>query len=439
MTIARTSIHAQRSSRQFWRGRFPATRFARLAYLCSILFCVLLSAFGGIEIAGYSLRGYAWVFQAVCVVIVVVFVRIGPHTYPVLIWLPWLAWLVVRCPIERMAIQRTIMLGLCPLYALAASMLCSCEADVKFVIRSFSIVIVLLGVAIVGNMLYSIPFIDEQQPAFVMTLCLIAAYYAVLLYEGQRWALLPWIACVILCTVTGMRTALACTIITILLYPRRVGMRYRIVGLFVCCVVGIYAFQFPAVRAKLTRSQDVSVLGIIRGEEALLTSGRTHAWSLYMEQAHRRPWLGNGGNASAIFGMYNIQGLEKWHHPHNEYIRIYFDYGILGVIFFWGALAYSVYDLLKLRTHVGSPFVDQAITFVISGLLLIPLLSITGNVLVYVAFYGIILFSVMGMVYALAHRTSAQGPSSSSWNRHMIGRHRRVVPRRDRYFYQFGR
>lgn len=61
----------------------------------------------------------------------------------------------------------------------------------------------------------------------------------------------------------------------------------------------------------------------------LNTSGRAKVWSaLYVEALDTAPFLGNGAGFSGQF----VKEAFGWPHPHNEYLRLLADHGVIGLL-----------------------------------------------------------------------------------------------------------
>lgn len=66
------------------------------------------------------------------------------------------------------------------------------------------------------------------------------------------------------------------------------------------------------------------------------TNGRLNVWSALLTELQDWEWVfGRGAGSSAVFVKHKFE----WNHPHNEYLRILFDSGALGLGLFMGAIA----------------------------------------------------------------------------------------------------
>jgi len=86
----------------------------------------------------------------------------------------------------------------------------------------------------------------------------------------------------------------------------------------------------------------------------------------------------------------------RWSHPHNEYIRILFDYGFLGAILFLIPILNLAYQCFKGTRHALTEETKFLCSVGLWGIIAMFLLAITGNVLMYVAWYGNLLFALIG-------------------------------------------
>ncbi|MFI7495690.1 O-antigen ligase family protein [Kocuria sp. M4R2S49] len=112
------------------------------------------------------------------------------------------------------------------------------------------------------------------------------------------------------------------------------------------------------------------------GGQNFNTSGRTELWRVTVESAAKAPWWGQGpGTADAQV----YAAFAPISHPHNEYLRLYHDFGLIGLTLFVVGFV-----LLTLRVWARARQTDQEIHWVaLSGLLGVAVAALTDNVLVY--------------------------------------------------------
>jgi O-antigen ligase len=74
-------------------------------------------------------------------------------------------------------------------------------------------------------------------------------------------------------------------------------------------------------------------------------SGRTEAWEFFLKGVEDSPWFGRGLGSALVSNDGTIDS--SFSVPHNEYIRFYYDGGIIGAILMFGALLIVFRDVLR--------------------------------------------------------------------------------------------
>ncbi|MCG7592781.1 O-antigen ligase [Mycobacterium sp. PSTR-4-N] len=158
--------------------------------------------------------------------------------------------------------------------------------------------------------------------------------------------------------------------------------------------------------------------GFAFGDTTISTQGRTAMWQLVFDRANGT-LLGNGpGSASRLINEH-FPGLG---HPHNEYLRLYYDFGLIGATLFFGAYALLTWQVLRSARKSNNPLHWSAVM----GLGAIALVAVTDNPFVY---FNVMLplGSLVGLSLAVAsyedrsrrapHTTAAISRSKSSPSR----------------------
>jgi len=133
----------------------------------------------------------------------------------------------------------------------------------------------------------------------------------------------------------------------------------------------------------------------------LQTSGRLLAWEFMFNGILLRPFLGHGANASEEYLVGNTS--DAFSHPHNDYLRLSYDYGIIGAVFFIGTFAVQFRRLLsKAQRTRGSVTRWEAYG---AASLFFPffLFMFVDNIVLYAAFFGNIHFLFIGMTESKRH------------------------------------
>lgn len=129
--------------------------------------------------------------------------------------------------------------------------------------------------------------------------------------------------------------------------------------------------SYEPISSRFTSGDNAMVAGI-----NINTSGRTEIWSAVFESAKASIWFGHGpGSAAALVNS-------RWvnvGHPHNDYLRLLHDFGLVGLsLFLFGFLTISVFILVQAH-RTGEPIYWSAAMILFA----IGATALTDNVIVY--------------------------------------------------------
>lgn len=155
---------------------------------------------------------------------------------------------------------------------------------------------------------------------------------------GRKSSLSMSIIWVISIFVSLSRTALIASVLlsAVAVIFARKGNLHRLgmaLAFFVFVVIGIMV-----VTSSSNPLRDRFVAGdgaLVISNLTLNTSGRITIWKIVWESALESPLIGRGLGTSELVVEENIPGLR---HPHNDYLRIFHDLGITGLLLFLAQL-----------------------------------------------------------------------------------------------------
>jgi O-antigen ligase len=107
----------------------------------------------------------------------------------------------------------------------------------------------------------------------------------------------------------------------------------------------------------------------------LNTSGRTALWSYTWDSAMQHRWFGGGaGNAEIIV-------MQKFdvNHPHNDYLRMFNDFGLVGLVLFLAAFAMIGVVIWRRLSHDDDPIHVAAFLALVG----FAICALTDNLVVY--------------------------------------------------------
>jgi O-antigen ligase len=159
------------------------------------------------------------------------------------------------------------------------------------------------------------------------------------------------------------------------------GLVQTMAALLVIVLLAWLAFTFVTpIRERFTSQGDnAKIAGI-----TINTSGRSEFWAPVYESMLESPLFGKGPGsvAEVVLSVNNTTGG----HPHNDYLRIFHDFGIFGsilwVLGYFGILVKTLRNWLK-ADEIGSSIAQLHLSALLA-LLAIALAMLTDNVIVYI-------------------------------------------------------
>lgn len=221
--------------------------------------------------------------------------------------------------------------------------------------------------------------------------------------QRERWGATVIALLAVLAILLTLSRAASAVAIGILLVSRmRPGrfVRSAVSAMVAVMVIGALFWQVPSFRDRnFFRSTQIS--GVSDGLNRFNTSGRDVMWPLVYEHALERPILGWGpGNARVTLARL---GSDKWiadeRHPHNEYLQVLNDVGLVGLVmllFAWGVILRRLYRSWRSAEERADRSGAWSSQTALLACLAVLVLAITGNTFHY-AFLTAPCFVLVGL------------------------------------------
>jgi O-antigen ligase len=374
-----------------------------------VVISTIVACIGGSSFLGYRLSGYAWVVSLATAVIVYLSKR-GSITFPVHVWVPWILVVLIyllRSENEH-AFQRSIMI-VCPLII---GMAVSGERVTDRVLITFTKAYRFLAIVLCVSTVFKtgmhltgvLPTASGLAPE-VMTGALLCTLFASNYMFGLKTALYWWVAlaAIPVIALTRMGIIAAGLSLPLTFAPMRVAKRVALAAMIL--MVGYSIFLTERVQQKTFYSGSGTFQDIRWDNPDVATYGRRQVWDHMQAQIEADPWFGHGANASEAYVMKLTGSLV---HPHNDWLRLLYDYGYVGTAIFSLCMLWQVIHLL--RTGRNATGLSRILFYAgASSFLAFSLFMFTDNIILYVAFFSNLQFTMIGLAYA-AHsgRASAE-------------------------------
>ncbi len=377
--------------------RFTTSHITWLVIVCTLLSAIL----GEITVFGYRISGLAgWVIPFIVALMATISAR-GRIAFPYLLWLPWL-FIVAIYEVFADAdnsLQRSVMLVAPLLIGVAVSKVSVSESDLErflslckwFAAAYFVVAIAQTGLIETG----ALPPTSGIAPeAITITLLcsLLAAAYAV----GRRRYLIWWIVGALVPVVGLTRGPLVACALTLplTLVPMRPLIR---MGLLIAIgAAGLALFHTERVQQRMFYSGEGTLLDMRLDNPDFQTSGRAYIIEEMKAAIPEAPWFGHGANASQEMLGEIAEGLE---HPHNDWLRLAYDYGYVGMVVF--ALT-MLAQMWHARRAAGRTAGAERLLLYAGSSAFVPMamLMSTDNIILYAAYFGNLQFVILGLAYA---------------------------------------
>lgn len=413
------------SSHRYWqsnqRKRLPlALRGVVLGISLALLADIFIAQLSlGFSIFGFNLTSLGWLVPLFVSTRVLLNTSWSRISFPIQFWLPWISWVVSYQIIadEPNSLQRSIMLLTPIVIGMAVSTI---QVD-QYVVHKFKelldkflwLFLIAAGMAtglVTNGQLSAV----SNFAAGSITASLLATWYAVrfITFEDRR-DMFRWAMLIAVPVLANSRTGILAVAITLPLTFTPWSVMRRLVAICVTAMFGLFLFQTEHIQSKMFYSGQGSILDAIDGILGLLigkesdtgdfeNSGRSAVAEALRDGIPSHYWFGHGSNVSESVTL-SFEGLT---HPHNDWLRLQFDYGTLGMALFaltlfvqsWHALFLTKLQLpveFKLFLYVGA-----------SAFLPMVILMSTDNVILYAAWFGCLHFSFLGLGYAAVRNLS---------------------------------
>lgn len=227
---------------------------------------------------------------------------------------------------------------------------------------------------------------------------------------------------------TESRTAGAVLILVLLTHPSLMSNRPKWLTFVSLSLLAVLALSTTdAFKERFFFDDDATLRDVVTLSEQLNTAGRRELWPPLLRACSASPIAGNGvGIGSDLSEQLTGEILS---HPHNEFIRVYCDTGLIGTALFWGFFVMAgVRNYQALRTlHAASapargrstvraadPDTTNLHMAALQSIGALLALSLTDNPLVYTTLYMVPIAIVLGLAdAAITARARAGRPPIS--------------------------
>jgi O-antigen ligase len=385
-------------------------------YLLAVPIAAGLGTVEGLTIAGFNYTGFLWLLFLLAGGLVILTEKTQPGgsriCFPMGPWLLWVGYVGLSLcwcePLSLRSFQDALQISMPLVVGVVGALCVRSEEQLDQLLRVFGPAVLLLGLSLAAMRLGL--FGDLGLEATPRSLGLTAALAGcVFLARCPQQLIIPvlgWAFCVGLTVLTGSRMAT----FTLLLIPALHPLYRSVVGqgaaLAATAALAIALFYTPIFQERFFYEGSGTLADVLEGD--FLTFGRFEAWPDIWEEAWRHPYLGAGVGAAH---SYVPTVWDDMAHVHNDYLRVFFDLGLVGVVLLVSVLLWQLCTLRgQIKRSRGSVRTAMAASWL--GLVVFMISAITDNTLSYNLWYMNPLFAVMGAAYGAAGHCGEETPTA---------------------------
>ncbi len=388
---------------------FKVSRQVKLPFIVWVVVVfTFVACIGGKGILGYQISGLGW-FVPLVVSLLILMKKPGRIKFPIRIWVPWICLVIGYVIVADVpnALQRSIML-LCPIIVgIAVSQYSITEQALQSFKKLYHyLAIALLIVAGFKSGLLITGALPKMASlaAEVMTGALLCSLYASRYALGEKKAMIWWgaLAAIPIIALTRMGIAAAGVTLPLTFAPLKRFKRVFIIILIGVIELGI--FYMPRTQEKMFYSGQGTFAELRLDNPDFATTGRSFMWDMMKPGIKEKPIFGHGANASEMFILVLTGGLA---HPHNDWLRLLYDYGYVGTFIFALCILMQFFHTLK-RAKKTSGETKNLFFAGASSFLPFVLFMFTDNIILYAAFFGNLQFTILGLAYASLNKDTSK-------------------------------
>ncbi|HVU88295.1 MAG TPA: O-antigen ligase family protein [Pirellulales bacterium] len=360
---------------------------------------------------GFTVTGLIWVLQFATGVLLLPFVwSSDDHRGDLRAWWPWLGWAAILfmsiawCGnLGRRNIQEAMQLCMPVVVGMVAASVIRSRNDLRWFLGTFNVAMVFLA-------LFTLLFIsgrfDEEwistrvrPAALTMTLigCVYLSYY-------PRYKILPvlgWGTCILLTLLTQSRMATMTLLVAPIVFPVYHRRWINLAAVVALGFVGVGLFYTPIIQKKFFESGSGGITEAFSGDFA--GAGRFEAWPEIWKEAWTHPLLGAGVGSAYDFVP---QVWEDIFHVHNDYLRVFFELGIVGEVIFVFAMLWQLVFLYR-HTQIARGLTRSTFVAAFMGWCALMISSGSDNTIIYNIYFTNLLFALIGAANGVFQASTA--------------------------------
>jgi len=356
--------------------------------------------FGGVEIFGFKIMGWAWVIPLI-VASLICLKNLRYIAFPIGLWIFWALLLGVYWFFGRgnpdalqslMQMLSPIVVG-CAVSTFRAENR-QLEKFITWITRLAIITWILLLIRWPIVLTGKLPG-HGFMAAEMIGLLLLGACYASFYACGSRRHLYYYFSMVAIVFVALVRGPLVAMLSCLPFTPVPLGVKKRIILVAVIIICTAVIFNTERVQQRMFFSGSGKIADIRWENPDFITTGRSVFLDVLWPGVEQEPIWGNGFNSYR--NVFTETGFERAL-PHNDWLKLLHDIGIVGTGIYLVTMLLQIFFLVRIARWSGGA--RQMLAYgAATAFIPYMLIMLTDNVILYVQFFGNLHFALIGLVY----------------------------------------
>ena len=368
---------------------------------------------------GFTVTGLIWVLQfLIGVALLPLIWSSEEHRGQLRTWWPWFAWIAVLWMslawsgnMARRNIQEAMQLSMPVVVGMVATSVIRSRAELRRFLSTFNVAfvfVVLFTLCFISGR-FDEEWISTRVRPVALTMTLIGCVYISGYPRRVFWPLVGWSACILCTLLSESRMATLTLLAAPMVYPLYQRKWINLAAVGAVLLLGIGLFYTPIIQKKFFESGSGHITEAFQGDFA--GAGRFEAWPAIWQEAWEHPLLGSG-----VGSAYDFVPLvwEDIYHVHNDYLRVFFEMGLVGEVVFVFALVWQLVYLYR-ATQAARGLTRSAFVAAWLGWCALLVSSASDNTIIYNIYYTNLLFALIGAANGVfaASTASEQKPETS--------------------------
>lgn len=332
---------------------------------------------------------------------------------------PWLVWCVyvfaslwVGDEVDRRNVQEAFQLCMPILVGLVAASAIRTPDQLRQLVAAFGVGLLFLSIYTAAYVTerYDMEWMSVHLRSATLTVMLIGCVYLSAFPRRKVLPLVVWGICLAITAVTSSRMATLGLLMAPMIHPLFRHKFWKLSAAGAIAALGLMLFYTETFQSHFFETGKGTLSEALSGD--MVDFGRRDTWIQVWDTGWERPLLGHG--VGSAFDYVPTVWLDS-NHVHNDYLRIFYELGFVGLGLFACVMTWQLITLRRQIALAQDDRVREMFAAAWLGFCALLLSCTTDNTIIYHVYYNNPLFALVGAAYGVAWaERRARGPAASA-------------------------